>query len=266
MKAITLKASTAKEKWIKIGAEGAWDGHIAGKFDLAEDDFNEMVENFTELSLDVVVDYEHQTLYGEKAPAAGWIKQPSGLKVEKGELYAKIEWNDAAKQHIKDGEYKYLSPVFTKDTTHPKSGVNIGWTLHSVAMTNKPFLSEIDPIPNKSKTEEHNMKTKELEDQVSSLQTQVTTLTDENKTLKEQNESFQASVATTAVDTAIANKKISKEQKEWALKYANDNPEGFIAFVDSVKETKAAPADNQFANTNTNNNQAHDEEVNMSKM
>jgi len=34
-----------------------------------------MVAHYEERGLDLVVDYEHQTLSGHKAPAAGWIRE-----------------------------------------------------------------------------------------------------------------------------------------------------------------------------------------------
>lgn len=68
---------------------------------------------------DIVIDYEHQTLLAEEngkpAPASGWFK---GADVEwrpgKG-LFVTPEWTEAAKAHIKAGEYRYISPVLVHD-------------------------------------------------------------------------------------------------------------------------------------------------------
>ncbi len=66
-----------------------------------------------------VVDYEHQTLHaaqnGQPAPAAGWITALSYR--ESDGLYAEIEWSEKAAAMIAAGEYRYLSPVFTYDST-----------------------------------------------------------------------------------------------------------------------------------------------------
>jgi phage I-like protein len=40
-----------------------------------------MVAHFEARGLDLVVDYEHQTLSGQKAPAAGWIKNRSSQQL-----------------------------------------------------------------------------------------------------------------------------------------------------------------------------------------
>ena len=64
---------------------------------------------------DLVIDYEHQTLYteqnGQPAPAAGWFKG-AAVKAIPGEgLFVTPEWTDAAKAAIGSKEYRYLSPV-----------------------------------------------------------------------------------------------------------------------------------------------------------
>jgi phage I-like protein len=84
---------------------------------------------FKGLNHDLVVDYEHQSLSGSVAPAAGWIKNIEPK--DDGSLYAEIEWTETAAGYIKAKEYKYLSPTLLTD------GVKaIG--LHSVALTNTP--------------------------------------------------------------------------------------------------------------------------------
>ena len=64
-----------------------------------------------------VIDYEHQTLHkeanGQPAPAAGWIH---ALRwIEGRGLFAVVELTAKAQQLIKDGEYRYFSPVFLFD-------------------------------------------------------------------------------------------------------------------------------------------------------
>lgn len=87
-----------------------------------------------------VIDYEHQTFLAEKngqpAPAAGWI-DGRGLEWREGRgLFAtQVEWTERARNMIRDGEYRYLSPAFTWDdeTGHVKLLVNAG-------LTNNPGL------------------------------------------------------------------------------------------------------------------------------
>lgn len=89
--------------------------------------------------IDLVIDYEHQTLHKEKngqpAPAAGWFKG-TDLAYREGEgLFARAELTQRAKDYIAAGEYKYLSPVFFYDK---KTGNVLG--LHSAALTNTPNI------------------------------------------------------------------------------------------------------------------------------
>ena len=67
---------------------------------------------------DYVIDYEHQVLNaktnGQPAPASGWFKQ---LEWREGVgLFAvNVSWTAAAKAHINNNEYRYISPVFSYD-------------------------------------------------------------------------------------------------------------------------------------------------------
>lgn len=92
-------------------------------------------------SVRMVVDYEHATLTakrtGNKAPAAGWVKS---LQATDAGIVADIEWTEAASNHIRNNEYKYLSPVFSTS----KSGEVLD--LHHIALTNDPALSHLDEV------------------------------------------------------------------------------------------------------------------------
>ena len=87
----------------------------------------------------LVVDYEHQTLYkeqnGQPAPAAGWMRwvefTPKGL-------FADVEWTDKAAALIRNREYRYISAVFAYDTQG-----YVRKLLHA-ALTNSPALEGMD--------------------------------------------------------------------------------------------------------------------------
>ena len=83
------------------------------------------------------IDYEHHTLTakdaGHKAVAAGWIE---ALAYVPGRgLFARVAWTDAAREHIRADEYRYISPLFTFD---PESGAVL--SLINAALTNNPAL------------------------------------------------------------------------------------------------------------------------------
>ena len=54
-----------------------------------EGSFQAMKAQIAQRGVDLVVDYEHQTLKGVEAPAAGWVKE---LKLEDGNIVAVVEW------------------------------------------------------------------------------------------------------------------------------------------------------------------------------
>jgi len=95
---------------------------------------------------DIAVDYEHQTLAaaqnGQPAPASGWLK-PENLEWRPGQgLYVKSpEWTEKAAAFIAQGEYKYLSPVFSY---HKQTGQVLD-LLH-VGLTNNPAIDGMEGV------------------------------------------------------------------------------------------------------------------------
>lgn len=118
-------------------------GHVVsskGEFDVDGESFRAMQEQIAERGVDLVVDYEHQTLKGCEAPAAGWVKE---LKLEDGQIRARVQWTPRGAQYLKNREYRYLSPVVNVRRTDSKA---VG--LHSLALTNTPAVRGMNPIVN----------------------------------------------------------------------------------------------------------------------
>ncbi|MBM4286958.1 MAG: hypothetical protein FJ135_02205 [Deltaproteobacteria bacterium] len=86
---------------------------------------------------DMVIDYEHQTVTGKEAPAAGWVKS---LYMAADGLWARVEWTDRAKEYIKKREYRYFSPVVQLG-----EGRVVLDLLH-VALTNSPAITNLVPL------------------------------------------------------------------------------------------------------------------------
>jgi phage I-like protein len=100
-----------------------------------------IIAAFAALERDMVVDYEHQTLYGGEAPAAGWIDK---LEPRDDGLYGHTRWNDRAHEYIASGEYRYLSPVVWIRESDRRA-----FELHSVALTNDPAIHGMRALTNK---------------------------------------------------------------------------------------------------------------------
>ena len=88
---------------LKVAVVGKWSGHLAGSLELTEKSLQEIKSNFENRLNDCVIDYEHGSFGNTKNPAAGWIKS---LSIKENALYAKVAWNQKAKDFIKNGEYK----------------------------------------------------------------------------------------------------------------------------------------------------------------
>lgn len=118
-------------------------GHVKsakGEFDVDGESFAAMKAQIAQRGVDLVVDYEHQTLTGEQAPAAGWVKE---LFLDDGQIKARVEWTDRAKAYLENREYRYLSPVIT---VRKADGKAMG--LHSIALTNTPAIEHMEAIVN----------------------------------------------------------------------------------------------------------------------
>ena len=107
------------------------------RFDNASADA--LIAEFNSRSRDLVIDFEHSTLTGNEAPAAGWIDRLE--KTAEG-LCAHVKyWTDKARDYLIKGEYRYFSPtlLFGRGGKSPDA-------LHSVALTNHPALHGVDAL------------------------------------------------------------------------------------------------------------------------
>ncbi len=257
-------------------------------------DADKVLEDFSARAKDVVVDYEHQTLSGQTAPAAGWISKLE--KTATGVVAHMKYWTEQAMAHLKSGEYRYSSPVLHMSRRRP-------FALHSVALTNHPALHGLPPLvasdddePDaEGTTENHKPEKKEMENLLKLLG--IAALADEAKTEALVLETVQGLVdartardaflalhdaktlddvtgkikgmvpaadklaletrlakieAEKAVVQAFTDQKLVESQREWALKYAAENPAGFAEFIAKTSKVAPGPASTvPLADTNT---------------
>jgi len=109
------------------------------EFEFNDSDADNIIAEFARRGKELVIDYEHQTTSGQKAPAAGWVKELK--KTDQGLVAVMNYWTDTAKEHLEKGEYRYMSPVL-KGSRSMKN-----WTiLHSIALTNHPALHKYEAL------------------------------------------------------------------------------------------------------------------------
>lgn len=150
--ALTQDAGVSSS-WIQVAVAGEFtDPGRYGDFSITTDDLQAMADNFTagrfpEPPTEICVDYDHLTLK-IKSPgdgkAAGWFRELETRK-DGTELWARVAWTDAGAEAIRNGEYRYFSPVIRWDYTTNK-GEKLAAVLFNGAITNTPFLQGMQPL------------------------------------------------------------------------------------------------------------------------
>jgi phage I-like protein len=123
------------------------------EFTISANDVRSAVEQMTERmqrhpDRDTVVDFEHQTLTGEYAPAAAWS---SGLKLAARDGLAVAlatikEWTDKGREAVEKKYYRYASPVFGLNAKDKETGKTWPCIYKHLALTNEPLIDDLMPI------------------------------------------------------------------------------------------------------------------------
>ena len=149
LRSLPLLGDAAPKTWVEIIRTGEYLGYSDGGdgdhpgIDLTC--LQQLVANFERQVNPTVVDYEHNSLnfFNPSSVGAGWIQN---LAVRGESLWGYIEFTEKAAGHIKAGEYKFCSAVIFYDANNRETGEPIGAWLHSVALTNVPFVDGLQPI------------------------------------------------------------------------------------------------------------------------
>jgi len=131
--------SAALPEWIRVLPLGKVElADQREPFMVDEASLASMVKAFRSRGIDLVIDYEHQSLNGERAPAAGWIKE---LEARGDGLWARVDWTQQAREYLAQREYRYFSPVLRLDpeTRRPMALMHVG-------LTNVPAINHLPPL------------------------------------------------------------------------------------------------------------------------
>ncbi len=132
-------ASGTAPKWIVLFAAGWNELEGEGQYLVDEESFEAVSAGIARRGNDIVIDYEHQTLDGVQAPAAGWVKE---VKWEEGKgVLARVAWTEKGAAYVAAEEYRYISPVFYVRESDKRLVA-----LASVALTNAPKHNHLKPI------------------------------------------------------------------------------------------------------------------------
>lgn len=129
----TAAAKQAGPEWIKCTPRGKFTARDGRVFDV---DPELLAARFVQDFVDLPVDIDHATvkkaMFGEAAPAVGWI---SKLEARADGLYGKVEWLAEGLAVLAARTHRYISPTLK----HDENGKAL-W-LHSVALVAAPAAS-----------------------------------------------------------------------------------------------------------------------------
>lgn len=125
--------------WYCFFPEGSGEVEGEGSFLVDRSAWELLAAKLDRRGVEIVIDYEHQTIKGVKAPAAGWCREwryTDGVGIE-----AKVDWTAEAADYLKKGEYRYFSPVF-----HIRKSDRRLVSVHSLGLTNAPRTNNLKPL------------------------------------------------------------------------------------------------------------------------
>ena len=137
--AVSQDQTPVLPEWIRVLPRGTVElSDHREPFQVDEASLMSMAADFRSRGVDLVIDYEHQSLQGERAPAAGWIKD---LEARGDGLWARVEWTQQARDYLEKKEYRYFSPVLRldPDTRRPLALMHVG-------LTNVPAIKHLPPL------------------------------------------------------------------------------------------------------------------------
>jgi hypothetical protein len=88
------------------------------------------------------LDFDHREDRAKGGKAAGWI---TAAEVRPDGLWIAVEWTTEARGEVRAGAWRYLSPEFG-DWTDPRTGIRHRDVLLGAALTNRPFLRDLQPV------------------------------------------------------------------------------------------------------------------------
>lgn len=149
--AVDLGSIDEEDDWILIVPVGENPTHPDGPHTVEQRHIEQMATNFDRMETDLLIDKDHNSLYGGSTKAFGWSRDVEAR--EDGLYMRRPDWTESGEELVASREYRYLSPVYHlsfEDT----DGREVGAVVDSVAITNRPYFrwGEIGAIGNSDAT------------------------------------------------------------------------------------------------------------------
>jgi hypothetical protein len=128
--------------WIQAMPLGSYEHPVHGTIEITPERVQRFAVNVKAnvRGQDLDIDYDHKERSGE---AAGWVRD---AEARSDGLWLAVEWTKAAATKIREKAYRYFSPEFVDEWTHPKSSQKFEDVLFGGGITNRPFLKDVLPI------------------------------------------------------------------------------------------------------------------------
>lgn len=217
-----------------------------GDFLFDEEAAQAVMEEYEAHGVDLSIDYDHAAVNGggARVVAAGWFK----LEMRDGDLWAvDVKWTPAGAEHLRQGEYRYFSPLFNFD---PDSG-RIQKIVNS-ALTNTPALHGIDALVAASATAAEDPK---MEEKLEKALNRIKELEDKLKEKDEEMKALKAKASTSALSVTVGLSSTASEdqvrsqvaalvtfRKEVTAIAGKDSDEAALGALTAMKE-RAVEAD-----------------------
>jgi len=191
-----------------------------GEVELTSKMLQSFADNFDEevVGVDLMIDYDHN-----QAKAAGWIKSVF-MSIDGTTLYGEVKWTPKGAQTLSDRDFRYFSPEFSLNYTHPHTGIQHGPTLLGGGLVNRPFL-KMDAIVSFKENQNNNqgiivdnISLSEHNTKVSGLEKTISDLKLSENTLKSVVDGQKAEVTKLSEKIDL----MEKEKKDAAEKAANE--------------------------------------------
>ena len=149
LKGIAFEDGRPDSSWLQAFPVGEYTHEVYGKIKMTVERARNMATNIVSKvrGIDLAIDYGHDS-GGE---AAGWV---TSAEARHDGLWLFVEWTQAAAVSIREGKYRYFSPEYMDEWTHPQSGDKFKDVMVGGGLTNRPFLKNILPV-NLSEIEGH---------------------------------------------------------------------------------------------------------------
>lgn len=228
-----------------ISVEGKW--KVRPQQVVTAERHAEMLEAFNAEGRPLLFDYDHMNLFSGDSKAAGW---GTNMRIVGDKLFVDFEGTPDGINAIKNHEYMYLSPVYQFYRTDSVTGKKINtWRMHSVALTNTPFMTELPKITTNTEDVTGGNMDPELlallekqfgvkgEAAVNAKLAEMDELRANNEKLTAQQQETVKLLNTQTVDMAIANKQLLPAHRDFALQLINTDKAMYDKYVETVKSS-----------------------------